>query len=265
MYRICYSHNNFLYVPEDTRQSSDPSFVSNKKPRFTRSLSVLANLISDAIFGMKETTFNYTMDHGMITKGENVLNGCHEKLHKNESDFFLNPVPLPLPLEANLDILGVIGQSRMEFKTGYSVENKIKDGDLIDSLNGFSLSQWSIIITFLLILSTTTMFFERIILNHKKDKSSMKRIAFKCISHFILKDFIEFNPLSNHLVSSRILLITLTVYSFLCVLLFSSVFKTDLVTVTKPYVPYDYQDVIANKTGVILMSDDGYRPTFQKF
>ena len=135
IYRICYSHLPFLLEPLDPRQLNDNNFVSNTRLRFKGSLSLITSLISDVFLGTKEKTFNYTMD----LRGSTGLKFiCLDSLNRNQSDVFLAPVPLSLPPESNLDLVAVTGESKIKFLTGYSTENNVKNGDLLDSMQDFS-------------------------------------------------------------------------------------------------------------------------------
>src|SRR5690348_5620399 len=112
LYRICYGHTLFLNEPMDPRHESDSSFVSNMKPRFKGSLGILMNVVSDAFFGNKETTFNYTMDSSAVSSGKEDLSGCLLSLSQNKSDIYMIPVPLPLPKANHIDVMGVIVETR---------------------------------------------------------------------------------------------------------------------------------------------------------
>jgi len=96
------------------------------KPRFKGSFGLVMNLISDAFFGNKKTTFNYTMDSSTLSAGNEDLSGCLLSLSKNQSDIFMLHVSLPLPKVNNIDVMGVVLETRMEFITGYSTENNVK-------------------------------------------------------------------------------------------------------------------------------------------
>jgi len=263
MVRVCNRRVDFL---TELEHDQDPNLITNTKPRFVGSLHVATNLISDAIFGTKEKTFNHTFREYSVHKEDNeetFYSGCLKYLQENVSDIYLSPNPIPLPKDSNLDILGVIGESRMEFRTGYTVSNQTNDGDLISSVFGFSLLEWILILMFGLILTIFIVNYYRVIIMFKKKRKPWSMV-FKCFSHFISKDFVEFKA-TKYPNFIGIILFTLTIFSYLCILFFTSLITTDLVSVSKPYVPYSYQDLIDNKSGIIIFSDEGTKLFFKSY
>jgi len=259
MIRVCYNHFDFLSSLDKPR---DPNAVFQTKPRFKGSLHVIMNLISDAVFGVNKITFNHTIRgkrQDEVIENQVGFTGCIKDLYENESDLFIFPNTIPLPPEANLDIFGVLGSTRIEFRTGYTINNRLKDGDLIDCIYGFTLIQWIMILFSLLFLSSIIILFYILVLKGNK----ISQVIFNCFSHFMSKNFIEFESrsYSNFI---GIILLNLTLFSYFSIVLFSSLIQTELVSVSKPYVPYSYQDLLENTSSLIVFTEEGSRLLFSK-
>jgi len=245
LHRFCLEIKPVSLVPVDLRHGSG-SFISDRRPIFTGLAADIQNILNDGVFGLESKThFNFTLLDRQFT-ATNKLSGCHLSLHENSSDIFLKPTPYPVGVDS-IEVIDIIDQSRIEFITGYSSDNSIKDGDVLESFRSFPVLIWTMIIMTILSLYTAMTFSRKIHLKLKRKRRSESSMFSKIISQFMFQDFFYKLPSKSIFQLSFML----TIFSFMIHILYNSVVKTDLVIVRKPYTLYSFQDIIDNKSIII--------------
>jgi len=165
-------------IPRVEPKFKDPSYYSDKKPLLTNENHAL---YLDIFLGRKENAqfnFSFTADKD-----------CKTSLIMNRSDIDTNQYifhdTTNLIDESKIDVLGIIGDTRMYFVTGYSASNSTKYSDLMESLSSFSYFTWIcfglIIMTIHLLLKTSCKHLKE----RRKRRLESDSLLFIIISHFM--------------------------------------------------------------------------------
>jgi len=249
LYRLCLDTGDLVLSPDNPKHGSG-TFITNEKPSFSGSLVDIQSLGNDIIFGLKtHSSFNFTLIQATKTESYNGLTGCHLSLFRNQSDIYIQPTPYLIG-EESIDFLSILGQTSIEFLTGYSSSDSSFDGDVTESFSSFSVTNLLVIFLVFVVLLCFLKLSHKLV--RKKKRTKNRNLTFKVFSHFLMKDFLAENISKSCFQFTFIL----TLFSYVTFIFFNSVIKTDLVYVPKPYVPYSYQDIINNKTAWIWFSAD---------
>jgi len=219
----------FIVKPMNSRHGTG-NFVTNKRPEFEGPMKDLIEITFETTFGMKDQ-YNFSILDG---KGS----GCLKSVIDNMTDAYSYPIPVPVANDA-LDIATIVGQSKIHFSIGYSYDDSSWDGDISDSIGSFCLFLWSLLfITFFILWILFKLDYDKINIKNQTIFSEM-------FGHFMYQNSMN--------TGSLLLVMNLTIFSFLVHILFNCVVKTDLITTSKPRVPYSHKDIIDYKTPDISM------------
>jgi len=239
-----------LFIQPINPKHGSGTFITNEKPFFGGGLADIQSLATDIFFGLKShSSFNFTLIKSTTTESYNGLTGCLLSLFRNQSDIYIKPSAFPVG-EHSIDYSSVFGQSSLEFITGYSSSDYSSDGDVTESLASFSVINWIMIFILLFIVFSGLRFSHKLVRKRKRNRN--RNLGFKVFSHFLWKDFLV-DDISKSIFQFSFIL---TIFSYIIIVIFNCVIKTDLVYVPKPYVPYSYQDIIDNKTAWIWFTHE---------
>ena len=261
--RMCISYDDFLIQPlKDGHR--DGSLISDVMPKFKGILGESTRLVIEGLITRQKNGRFFNRNYSIVDGGKAMglredgsMTACLKSLHDNESDIFLTPASLPLSND-KIDILGVVGQSKFMFRSGYSYDDESKDGDLIDSLSSLYWFEWILVIFSLLIL---VYFFNKTMKPDKSNSRKPSKLIFKTLGYFMRMDQSLRDDSQRESYKQGVF--TLVLLSFFVNALFISVIQTDMVTVKKPYVPFSYKDILNNKTGFIRMNEPGIELHFK--
>jgi len=156
--------NLFIVRPVDSRHGTG-NFVTNKRPEFEGPMSDLIEITFETAFGMKNN-YNFSIFDGNWY-------GCLKSMVDNMTDLYSYPIPVPVA-NGTLNIAAIVGQSKIQFSTGYSYDDSSKDGDISDSFGSFGLFLWSLLfITFFILWILFKLDYDQINIKNKTIFSKM--------------------------------------------------------------------------------------------
>ena len=185
--------------------------------------------VFDAIISILfDGSFNYSIIQGKYER-EGI---CQNSLHDNQSDFMFMPAGLPVDDEL-IDIFGVIGQSQMQFMTSYNYTDKSRNADVLDSLTSFEPSLWLLIL--FLILLFACLLKSKISMTCPQYLRNFTDRLNKVFAHFIGQNSIDDEGI-------KVLVLTISIFSFLVIQYYNGLIHTDLVIPEVPKVSFSYDD-----------------------
>ena len=224
--RFCISyHNNPGILSPRKLNWDDGVTISSEVPTFDGILGESADFVSGVLI---DGSFNYTVKHNKkygTVEDDGRISGCLGDLNDNLSDIIILTADLPIPHDS-INLLGVVGETAIQFMTGYTFVEETKDADIIESFTCFSLEQYILMLLVLLIIAFILK------------KWSVNGFYDVC-SHFFMQVFLD-DKRKN---CRRILLFSFSLFSFFIFSFYKSLIKTELVVIEKPTVPYTYDDI----------------------
>ena len=224
LYRICISGWGTGTNPYP-RGLQNENFVTNIKPYCDGPLGDICETGMAILF---DGSFNYSIIQG---DSHGVL--CQDSLHDNTSDIMFIPSDFPTNDEFT-DIYGVIGQSKLEFQSSYYYIDKVRNADVLNSVMSFKTSLWMLIIFFIFLFAC--------LMKSKKSRTCPQYL--RDLLHRLDQVFahVMFENSMDDVRFTKILVITITGFSFIIHNYFNALIHTDLVVPVVPEVPYSYDD-----------------------
>ena len=192
------------------------------------------------------------------TNEGNATDVCLLSLARNESDVILLPYTMPL-IMSNIRTGPVVFSDKIAIASTYKFENDNSNPQILDTFNAFGVDTVTLILHFFVILAVLiclTYIFERKS-PCRRVRMNGRRFNFRFVPWFIFRFFVKQYPSfpGNMTASKIILTCCLLLFSFFVTFFYSSMIKTDKVTVKVPRVITSYQDILDDPEIVPYIGD----------
>ena len=177
---------------------------------------------------------------------EKGIDECLVSLQKNESDVILFPYTMPI-MESNIKTGPVLFSDKIAIASTYKFESVPSPG-ILDTFNAFNVDAVTLILNFFVILAALILF--TYILDRKNLRRRVRvsgcRFKLRFIPWFMFRFFVKQFPSfpGNITVLKVILTCCLLTFSGFVTFFYTSMIKTDMVTVKTPRVIASYQDIV---------------------
>ena len=208
--------------------------------------------------------FNVSLDakHSALKSFKNEseeIDKCLLSLQRNESDIVLLPYTMPVTL-SNIKTGPVFFSEKIAFASTYKVQDTDTKPGILDTFDAFGVDAVTLILNFFVILTVLICF--NYILERKSPRRRMRihgrRFNLRFVPWFIFRFFVKQFPSfpGNMTALKAILTCCLLLFSYYVTFFYSSMIKTDIVTVKAPYVIASYQDILDDPEVQPYMRDD---------
>ena len=231
--RICYLKNECM-LDEECRYQGGAKIKKGM------------NEVLKSIFYVFNATFIPKTDkiRSVWDDPQDKLDPCLKSLQRNESDIVFLPYSMPVILE-NTTIGAVTYESKLGLISAYTFESHDFKPAILGTFGSFSLDVCVFILHFLLFLYGLLASVR--ILEQKRSGSKTKVLhSLSWIPELIFSFFVKqfHSSPGNASFSKAIITCCLLGFSFYVTYFYSSMIKTDMVTVKTPHVIASYQDII---------------------
>lgn len=188
--------------------------------------------------------FNITFQSKTQSKNSDeksdFIDDCVASLQANESDTIVSGYSMPI-VRDHVIPNPVINDVRVQMITAYKTSNDTDGYDVLESLNTFS---WRTIWVLLSLITVIIIFLRLSLWIHCSWRTTKRRQdIFLLVYSIALRKFCYVTPKMENIRSSRILVTLLVMLMFFVGFFYSSMIKTDQVTVKAPQVVSSYKDI----------------------
>ena len=175
------------------------------------------------------------------------IDDCLHSIQANESDVVLMPYTMPVML-SNVKTGPVFFSDKIQILSTYKVDNHDSTPGIFATFDAFDVNALSLILNFfviLVVLISLTYILERKSLS-RRIRIKGRRFKLRFVPWFIFRFFVKQYPsLPGNMTALKLLLTCcLLTFSFFVTFFYSSMIKTDMVTVKAPLVIASYQDIV---------------------
>ena len=185
--------------------------------------------------------------HSPANDESKAIDECLLSLQKNESDVVLLPYTIPL-IMSNIKTGPVFFSDKIAIVSTYGVENDDSNPRVFDTFNAFSIDTLVLSVNFFVILAVLiglTYIFERKSLS-RGIRMNGRRFKLRFVPWFIFRFFVkQFPSFPGNMTAVKVILTCcLLLFSYFVTFFYTSMIKTDMVTVKTPLVIASYQDIL---------------------
>ena len=244
--RLCYTHiEGFLMFDPDIGE-------------FTGVMGPLVNPFIEYVRGIGIVPVPEQVYGTLVDKEKRLYDGCIGSLQRNESDWGIVQVPMPV-FGDNITQGPPLGFEKMSILSGYN-PNAIRSKaqiDVMSATNPFSSDVWILIaaqqLLFFVLLVTLSYLCTRIAQQMRSQKGSttgyspmMGKWMTRSVWNIVSKSLKQFSLYSMRRSASfiRIFLLTLTLFNFWIHCFMCSMIKTELTVVEPPVTIETYADIL---------------------
>ena len=179
-------------------------------------------------------------------EGKNI-DDCLRSIQQNESDAVLLPYTMPVILN-NVKTGPVFFSDKIVIGSTYAVEKNNLNPGILDTFDAFGVDACALILNFFVILAVLICL--TYILERKSPRRQIRingrRFNLRFVPWFIFCFFVkQFPSFPGNMTTLKVLLTwCLLTYSYFVTYFYSSMIKTDMVTVKAPLVINSYQDIV---------------------
>ena len=181
-----------------------------------------------------------------LSNETNAMDECLLSIQRNESDAVLLPYTMPLMMN-NIKTGPVFFSDKLEIFSTYKCENNSSPG-IFATFDSFGIDALTLILNFSVVL--TILICLIYILERKSSRRRVRmngrRFNLRFVPWFIFRFFVkQFPSLPGNMTALKVLLTCcLLMFSYYVTFFYSSMIKTDMVTVKAPRVIASYQDIL---------------------
>ena len=181
------------------------------------------------------------------TNESKAIDACLLSIQKNESDAVFAPYAIPV-IMSNIITGPVFLSDKIVIFSTYKVENDTSNAGILDTFDAFGVDAIALILNFFLTLAALILF--TYILERKSPRRLVRmngrRFNLRFVPWFIFRFFVKQFPLfPGNMTALKVLLTCcLLTFSYFVTFFYSSMIKTDMVTVKAPKVIVSYQDIL---------------------
>ena len=185
--------------------------------------------------------------HSPTCGEDKKIDDCILSLERNESDAIFFPYTIPL-IRSNIKTGPVFFSDKIQIFSTYKVEKENPNPGILDTFDAFSVDALALILNFFVILAV--LIFLTYILERKSLSRGIRinghRFKLRFVPWFIFRFFVKQYPsLPGNMTALKALLTCcLLTFSYFVTFFYSSMIKTDMVTVKAPRVIASYQDIL---------------------
>ena len=176
-----------------------------------------------------------------------AIDDCLQSIQRNESDAILLPYTMPVIMK-NIKTGPVIFSDKITILSTYGVEDDDANPGVLDTFDAFRVDALTLILNFFVILAILICF--TYILERKSRRRRVRingrRFNLRFVPWFIFRFFVKQYPsLPGNMTALKVLLTCcLLTFSYFVIFFYSSMIKTDMITVKTPRVIASYQDIV---------------------
>ena len=178
---------------------------------------------------------------------EEAIDECIQSIQRNESDVILMPYTMPV-IMSNIKTGPVFFSDKITIASTYAVENDTATLGVLGTFDAFGVDAVALIFNFFVILTVLICF--NYILERKSPRRQVRingrRFNLRFVPWFIFCFFAKQTPsFPGNMTALKVLLTCcLLTFSYFVTFFYSSMIKTDMVTVKAPRVIASYQDIL---------------------
>lgn len=189
----------------------------------------------------------------------NRYDGCLGEIQMNRSDMILQMNPYPIEIEDVSQGL-IFYETSLMFIAAYNKTGEDGQAQLLESFYGFEPNLWGLCF-FTWLLMTGFIIMEEAFYRwmRKEPKTKDDNAFYQVVTHCTQVGAIDDGELPR-----RLLFMSASVFALLVVNYFSSMIKTDLVTIKDPLVFESYDDIIERGAIPMFMRGQSYRTLFSE-
>ena len=181
------------------------------------------------------------------TSTEKKYDDCILSLERNESDVILFPYTMPVIMK-NIKTGPVFFSDKIAILSTYKFENDTLNPGIFATFDAFGIDALTLILNFFLVLTALiclTCILERKSLS-RRVRMNGRRFNLRLVPWFIFRFFVkQYRSLPGNTTVLKVLLTCcLLTFSYYVTFFYSSMIKTDMVTVKTPRVIASYQDIL---------------------
>ena len=227
--RLCYLKQDGLFEDSHAESPLYKDWTDTVVSGFNLSLVQKPSLLSP------------TADEGQI------IDECLQSIERNESDVSIMPFTMPIMM-SNIKTGPVFFSNKIVIFSTYKVEKDDPNSHILDTFDAFGLDAVALIVNFCVILAALISF--TYILERKGIRPRFtingRRFNLRFIPWFMFSFFVNQTPFfpGNITALKGLLTCCLLTFSYFVTFFYSSMIKTDMVTVKPPRVIATYQDVL---------------------
>ena len=185
--------------------------------------------------------------HSLTNDQVEEVDECLLSLERNESDTVLLPYTIPV-IKSNIKTGPVFFSDKITIISTYKVENDNPNPGIFDTFDAFGVDALALIINFFFILTVLiclTYILERKSLS-RRVRINGRRFKLRFVPWFIFRFFMkQFPSFPGNMTALKVLLnCCLLTFSYFITFFYTSMIKTDMITVKAPRVIGSYQDIV---------------------